>query len=80
MDLPAMFSNFMTAITPAFLLTILSIVSFKLIVPKAYKKAIGKWDESAWYRIIAIFIVQMIIVLVIFNLFPSVKDLIPIKF
>ena len=80
MTLETMFSNFMTALLPAFLLTILSIASLKVFFPRVYKGFIGKWNEKAWYRIIAIFVVQMIIVLVIFNLFPSVKDLMPIEF
>lgn len=80
MSLETAFADFLTALLPTFLLTILSIASFKVVNAKAYSKAIGKWDEKAWYRIIAIFLVNMIIVIVVFNLFPSVRDLMPVKF
>lgn len=80
MSLETVFADFMTALLPTFILTIISIVSFSAFFPKAYKNTIGKWDEKAWYRVIGVFLVNMIIVIAVFNLFPSFKDLMPIKF
>lgn len=80
MSLETIFADFLTALLPTFILTIFSITAFKLVNAKAYRNSIGKWDEKAWYRVIGVFLVNMIIVIAVFNLFPSVKDLMPIKF